>query len=187
MALFSFNLGSLKTFVRLERLIFDELVSHLPFGTVERAALAFAEQLDTAHKGLCTWKNNPCADTLAYFPPTPMEDLRGAYLDRCEALLQLSALPVISETAKYQMKLSRGSQVDKLLSEPSPSDPGFLHGNGASENEFFEMNKDFYQVSMTVEVTPHYVDISDLYFGCCKYSAHCQKILVLEPFPRHSL
>ena len=121
---------------------------------MERAALAFAEQLDTAHKGLCPWKNNPCAETLAYFPPTPVADLRRAYNDRCESLLQLSALPVISETAKYQMKLSRRPQVDQLLSEPSPSEPEFLFGNGASSsssrNESFALDKSFYQVSISL-------------------------------------
>lgn len=170
-----FNLGSLKPFLCLERLIFYELVSCLSFETVERAALAFAEQLDTAHKGLCTWKNNPCPDTLAYFPPTPLADLKGAYTDRCEALLQLSALPVISEAAKYQMKLSRGPQVDKLLSEPNPTDPGFVHGNAVSsssgENEIFAINKNFYEVSMTAEATSYHVDIPDLYVVRCVYSA----------------
>lgn len=116
---------------------------------VERAALTFAEQLDLAHKGLCAWKNNPCAETLAYFPPTPVADLRGAYADRCEALLKLSALPVISETAKEQMRLSRGTQLDQLLSERSPKDPAFLHAHGVggsvSEDDFFAMNKGFYE------------------------------------------
>lgn len=129
----------------------DENFACLSLKTVERAALTFAEQLDLAHKGLCAWKNNPCAETLAYFPPTPVADLRGAYNDRCEALLKLSALPVISETAKQQMRLSRGAQLDQLLSERSPKDPAFLHAHGVggsvNEDDYFAVNKGFYEVS----------------------------------------
>ncbi|KAG0584879.1 hypothetical protein KC19_3G242000 [Ceratodon purpureus] len=127
-----------------------------PRDQVERAALTFAEQLDNAHKGLCTWKNNSCAETLAFFPPTSVADLRGAYNDRCETLLQLSALPVISETAKQQMKVSRGPQVDRLLSEPSPSDPEFLFENGvsssSSRNGSLTMDKGFYQAQRMIAV-----------------------------------
>lgn len=83
-----------------------------------------------------------------------MADLSGAYDDRCEALLQLSALPVISETAEFQMKLSRGPQIDQLLSEPSPADPEFRFGNGvsfsSSKNWSFAVDKGFFQVSITV-------------------------------------
>jgi hypothetical protein len=32
---------------------------------VESVAQVFAQQLDTAHKGLCAWNNNSCPDTLA--------------------------------------------------------------------------------------------------------------------------
>ncbi|XP_024380728.1 uncharacterized protein [Physcomitrium patens] len=139
---------------------------------VEQAALVFAEKLDTAHKGLCAWKNNPCAETLAHFPPTPVSVLRGAYTDRCEALLQLSALPVISDAAKSLMKLSRGPQVDQLLSELNPPSPGFLVGNGASssstENEIFANSKAYYEAQRMIAVCgweprllPYTVDCED--------------------------
>ncbi len=117
---------------------------------VESAAQVFAEQLDTAHKGLCAWKNNSCPDTLAQFPPAPLSAVLGAYTDRCEALLQLSALPVISESAINQM-LNHGSQVDQLLSQPTDSMPRLLiqHNPGSSTSEEVLLNRNykaFYQV-----------------------------------------
>jgi hypothetical protein len=117
---------------------------------VESAAQVFAQQLDTAHKGLCAWKNNSCPDTLAQFPPAPLSAVLGAYTDRCEALLQLSALPVISESAINQM-LNHGSQVDQLLSQPTDSMPRLLiqHDPGSSTSEEVLLNRNhkaFYQV-----------------------------------------
>jgi hypothetical protein len=78
---------------------------------VESAAQVFAQQLDTAHKGLCAWKNNSCPDTLAQLPPAPLSTVLGAYIDQCETLLQLYALLVISESIINQM-FNHGSQVD---------------------------------------------------------------------------
>lgn len=119
---------------------------------MESAAQSFAEQLDTAHKGLCAWRNNSCADTLAQFPPMPQPALVGAYMDRCEALLQLSALPVVSQSGINQMKTTRGPQVDHLLAEPTVNIPGFLAGNGlgsdlSGDGSLFANNKAFYQVN----------------------------------------
>lgn len=49
------------------------------------------------------------------FPPTPPSALIGGYKDRCDGLLQFSALPVVSATVVEQMQLSRGSQIDRFL------------------------------------------------------------------------
>lgn len=116
------------------------------------AAQAFAEQLDTSHKPLCPWKNISCAESLVQFPPTPPPVLLGGYIDRCEALLQLSALPVVSGAAIKQMKMARGLHIDGLLSEPPPSMPGFSVGNGVDTistetDSLASTSKPYYQVS----------------------------------------
>jgi hypothetical protein len=59
-----------------------------------------------AHKGLCAWKNNSCPYTLAQLPP--LSAMLGAYIDQCETLLQLFALPMILESSINQM-LNHGS------------------------------------------------------------------------------
>lgn len=86
----------------------------------QSASEAFAEQLDTGHRVTCPWKGNNCSESLAQFPPTPASALIGGYNDRCEALLQLSALPVISGSAIDRMKLCRGSQIDRILAQQQP-------------------------------------------------------------------
>ncbi|BFI32273.1 hypothetical protein MPTK2_4g04310 [Marchantia polymorpha subsp. ruderalis] len=96
---------------------------------VDSAAEAFGEQLESGHKALCAWKGNACSESLALFPPTPLPDLVGGYNDRCEAILQLSALPVISSTAVDVLKVSRGSQVENILAQPPPLASGFPYEN----------------------------------------------------------
>lgn len=51
------------------------------------------------------------------FPPTPQSALLGGYRDRCDGLLQFQVLPIIAESAVDRMYVSRGSQVDHLLSQ----------------------------------------------------------------------
>ncbi len=75
---------------------------------VESAAQVFIEQLDTAHKGLCAWKNNSCPNTLVQLPLASLSAVLGANIDQCEALLQLSALQVILESTINRM-LNHGS------------------------------------------------------------------------------
>ncbi|XP_030439593.1 uncharacterized protein LOC115661459 [Syzygium oleosum] len=75
----------------------------------------FAKQLDGGHKASCPWRGNSCPESLAQFPPTPPSALIGGYKDRCDGLLQFSALPVVSATVVEQMQLSRGSQIDRFL------------------------------------------------------------------------
>lgn len=86
----------------------------------QSASEAFAQELDSGHKVTCPWKGNSCSESLAQFPPTPPSALIGGYNDRCEALLQLPALPVISGSAIDKMKLSRGPQIDRILAHQQP-------------------------------------------------------------------
>jgi hypothetical protein len=117
---------------------------------VESASQMFVQQLDTAHKGLCAWKDKSCLDTLAQFPHAPLSVVLGANTNRCKTLLQLFALPVISESAIDQM-VNHGSQVDQLLSQPTGLMPMFFiqHDLGFSTSEkvlFNRNHKAFYQV-----------------------------------------
>uniref|UniRef100_A0A0C9S5D3 TSA: Wollemia nobilis Ref_Wollemi_Transcript_12909_3387 transcribed RNA sequence n=1 Tax=Wollemia nobilis TaxID=56998 RepID=A0A0C9S5D3_9CONI len=86
----------------------------------QSASEAFVEQLDTGHRSTCPWKGNSCSESLAQFPPTPPSALIGGYNDRCDALLQFSALPVISGFAIERMKLSRGPQIERILTQLYP-------------------------------------------------------------------
>ncbi|GMH21881.1 hypothetical protein Nepgr_023724 [Nepenthes gracilis] len=86
--------------------------AHLLFSTpsswsleqVEKAALVFSLKLDNGHKMLCPWINNACDAILALFPPTAAPELVCRYKECCSALLQLSALPIISASAIENMR-----------------------------------------------------------------------------------
>ncbi|KAH9318648.1 hypothetical protein KI387_020417, partial [Taxus chinensis] len=94
-----------------------------PFWTNDEAisaSEAFAEQLDTGHRGTCPWKGNSCSESLVQFPRTPPSALIGGYNDRCDALLQFSSLPVVSGSAIDWMRHCRGPQVDRLLTNLQP-------------------------------------------------------------------
>ncbi|KAK9684429.1 hypothetical protein RND81_10G209400 [Saponaria officinalis] len=71
---------------------------------VEKAALVFSLKLDTGHKLLCPWVDNACNESLALFPPMPSSVLVDQYKERSSALLQLSALPLISDSVIRSMK-----------------------------------------------------------------------------------
>lgn len=87
---------------------------------VESAAAIFSTKLDDGHKALCPWKGNECEEDLAHFPRTPSHALVESYRDRCDALLQLPALPVVCSSAIEEMKRSRAPQIDRLLAQPPP-------------------------------------------------------------------
>ncbi|KAK9267555.1 hypothetical protein L1049_009983 [Liquidambar formosana] len=91
---------------------------------VESACEAFAKQLDAGHKVTCPWRGNSCAESLVQFPPTPQSALIGGYKDRCDALLQFQSLPIIAASAVEQMRVSRGPQVERFLSQS----PNFMAG-----------------------------------------------------------
>ena len=86
-----------------------------PCEKAEKASVSFSEKLDSGHKALCPWKENACSETLAQFPPTPLEVLAEGFKDRCKELSQLPALPMISDAAIQYLKNLKGSQIDRLL------------------------------------------------------------------------
>lgn len=98
-------------------------------GQVESAAELFSTKLDDGHKSLCPWKGNECEEDLAHFPPTPAPALVESYRDRCDTLLQLPALPVVCSSAIEEMKISRASQIDRLLAQPPPLPSAALSRN----------------------------------------------------------
>jgi hypothetical protein len=84
---------------------------------VANAGEAFAEQLDVSHQNDCPWRGNSCADGLVQFHLTPSA-LVGGFKDRCEGLLQFASLPIIAPSAIDSMKLTRGAEIDHVLSQP---------------------------------------------------------------------
>lgn len=84
---------------------------------VEDAGQAFSKQLDDGHNINCPWRGNSCPESLVQFPPTPQSALIGGYKDRCDGLLQFQSLPVIATCAIEHMQVSRGPQIDRLLSQ----------------------------------------------------------------------
>ncbi|GBG82555.1 hypothetical protein CBR_g34932 [Chara braunii] len=106
-----------------------------PRQQVERAAESFSQQLETGHKDLCAWQGNACPEALAHFPPTPPSELFAGYKKRCEALLQLLSLPVVTSSALIKMRATRGPQLARLLAQPPPqasmeTDVGLLRQGG---------------------------------------------------------
>lgn len=84
---------------------------------VEDAGQAFSKQLDDGHNINCPWRGNSCPQSLVQFPPTPQSALIGGYKDRCDGLLQFQSLPIIATCAIEHMWVSRGPQIDRLLSQ----------------------------------------------------------------------
>ncbi|KAL3686944.1 hypothetical protein R1sor_013253 [Riccia sorocarpa] len=143
---------------------------------VDNGAEAFAEQLESGHKALCAWKGNACAESLALCPPTPVAALVGGYNDRCEALLQLSGLPVISISAVEFMKASRGPQIENILAQPPPVTSSFPYENeryvsgarsgeksetGSSYNNFYQAQRLIALCGWEPRVLPYTVDCEE--------------------------
>ncbi|KAI9117377.1 hypothetical protein K1719_011543 [Acacia pycnantha] len=98
---------------------------------VEKAALVFSLKLDNGHKLLCPWRGNVCDETMTRFPPTPPHVLVGNYRERCSLLLQLSALPQISQSAVDYMK---SPALNEFLGDSSMLECG----NGSTNNSEIE-------------------------------------------------
>ncbi|XP_024629235.1 uncharacterized protein [Medicago truncatula] len=81
------------------------------------ASESFARQLDSGHKANCPWKGNSCPESLVQFPPTSQSALIGGYKDRCDGLLQFHYLPVVAISAIELMRVSRGPQIERFLSQ----------------------------------------------------------------------
>lgn len=91
---------------------------------VQNAGEAFAKKLDSGHKATCSWRGNICPDSLVQFPPTPQSALIGGYKDRCDGLLQFQSLPRVYASAIEQMRVSRGPQIDRFLTQSQTSMAG---------------------------------------------------------------
>ncbi|XP_006650690.2 uncharacterized protein LOC102700693 [Oryza brachyantha] len=96
-------------------LIFSTLTSWSP-AEVSNAGEAFAEQLDASHHNSCPWRGNSCADSLVQLHLT-QSALIGGFKDRCDGLLQFTSLPVIASSAIENMRLTRSTQIERLLSQ----------------------------------------------------------------------
>lgn len=83
----------------------------------QNATESFARQLDSGHTVNCSWQGNSCPESLVQFPPTPQSALIGGYKDRCDGLVQFPYLPVIAVSAIELMRVSRGPQIDRFLSQ----------------------------------------------------------------------
>ncbi|KAJ7287873.1 hypothetical protein O6H91_Y317500 [Diphasiastrum complanatum] len=147
---------------------------------VESAAEDFAKRLETGHKSLCPWKGNECAEGLAQFPPTPLDVLVQGYNDRCEALLKLSALPLITGSAINHMKLSKGPQVDRLLACSQRVGTGNLSCNWdkepgaecikelqAADNAYHQARKLIGLCGWELRLLPYSVDSDDTHENVC--------------------
>ncbi|KAF9590342.1 hypothetical protein IFM89_033868 [Coptis chinensis] len=87
------------------------------FIQANNAGKAFAKQLNVAHGTSCPWRGNSCVESSVQFPPTPPSALIGGFKDRCDGLLQFVSLSVFAASAISQMRLSRSSQIDRLLAQ----------------------------------------------------------------------
>ncbi|GAB4846711.1 hypothetical protein Ancab_025717 [Ancistrocladus abbreviatus] len=111
----------------------------------EAADEDFSRQLDLGHKGTCPWRGNSCAESLVQFPPTPPSALIGGYKDRCDGLFQFSVLPVLASSAIDHMRVSRGPQIERFLSQPNflAGEPGIrlenISGMEISREEAFSI------------------------------------------------
>lgn len=114
---------------------------------VENAATLFSTKLDDGHKSRCPWKGNECEEALAHFPPTPAPALVESYRDRCDALFQLPTLPVVSSSAIEQMKISRGTQIDRLLAQPPPLPTSLLSRYGGKRSDIEIMSNESTQTA----------------------------------------
>ncbi|KAE8125001.1 hypothetical protein FH972_019839 [Carpinus fangiana] len=94
---------------------------------VEKAALVFSLKLDNGHKLLCPWIDNACDEALTRFPPTTPPVLVDKFRERCSALSQLLALPVISPSA---IECVRSPQLEQFLEQSSMLE----YGDGSTNN-----------------------------------------------------
>ncbi|KAL5544682.1 hypothetical protein UlMin_008466 [Ulmus minor] len=120
---------------------------------VEKAALVFSLKLEKGHKFLCPWIDNSCDEMLAQFPPTLPPVLVDKFNERCSALLQLSALPVISCNAIEYM---RSPQLEQIIGQTLILECG----NGSADvssveyfgNERDDSNKLYYQAQKLISL-----------------------------------
>lgn len=89
--------------------------------------MVFSLKLDNGHKLLCPWIDNACDEALTRFQPTTPPVLVDKFRERCSALSQLIALPVISSSA---IECMRSSQLEQFLEQFSMLE----YGDGSANN-----------------------------------------------------
>ncbi|KAI5068988.1 hypothetical protein GOP47_0015289 [Adiantum capillus-veneris] len=129
---------------------------------VDSAAASFSEKLEAGHMSLCPWKGNACSETLAQFPPTPVEVLVDGFQDRCDALYQLLALPALSNTAIDYLKQAKGPQMERFIAQAASSSAVV---NGTSEGSFaiayFQAQRIISLCGWELRLLPYIVDCED--------------------------
>lgn len=132
---------------------------------VKLIAETYSGQLDSGHKALCPWKGNPCAESLAQFPPSAVSTLIGGFDDRCGALLQFLVLPVISGFVFDEMRITRGPEIDRLLAKPPPSlgrETGTRHGSMDTANDpYFQAQRLISLCGWEPRFLPYVVDCEE--------------------------
>eukprot|EP00897_Mesotaenium_endlicherianum_P001661 jgi/Mesen1/1522/ME001323S00378 len=88
---------------------------------VERAAAEFAQKLSSGHKALCPWVGNSCGLDLMLFPPQSAAALTGSFQERCELLLHLPALPLVSKAAMAALRRGLPAALEHLLATAAPA------------------------------------------------------------------
>ncbi|KAF9613561.1 hypothetical protein IFM89_008952 [Coptis chinensis] len=74
-------------------------------------------KINVVHGTSCPWREIGVVESSVQFPPTPPSALIGGFKDRCDGLLQFVSLSVFVASAISQMRLSRSSQIDRLLAQ----------------------------------------------------------------------
>ena len=125
---------------------------------VQNACESFVGQLDSGHKVNCSWRGNSCPESLVQFPPTPQSALIGGYKDRCDGLVQFQHLPVVAASAIEFMRVSRGPQIDRFLSQSQnfmlgevDIKPEFISELDSSQDEAYCL---FSQVRISMRLVP---------------------------------
>lgn len=128
----------------------------------------FAEQLDGGHRIGCPWRGNICPESLVQFPPAPPSALVGGFKDRCDGLLQFSALPVVSAAAVEQMQDSCSPQMERFLSNSQNCVAGemsFKTEHISGVESFRDENIHVYfHVKILQAISLYGFDISDILF-----------------------
>lgn len=134
-----------------------QIFTYTSLYSVEKAALVFSLKLDSGHKLLCPWRGNTCDETMTRFPPTPPQVLVDNYKERCSALLQLSALPKISQSAVDCMK---SSPLDYFLKDSSVLEGG----SGSANNSEIENLSSQHELKLYYQVYKFMLEIEVFIF-----------------------
>ena len=142
------------------------------------ASESFARQLDSGHKANCPWKGNSCPESLVQFPPTSQSALIGGYKDRCDGLLQFHYLPVVAISAIELMRVSRGPQIERFLSQSQ----NFMSGTDFKPENISELESSQDEAYCSFTLVRHFhilfisvvymIHLSLCYLFICLFSVH---------------